>query len=64
MTDETWWYLCDTCAVQHYGAGSMLFGCEKMCMVVKPTTSGNVEPTKLCKHYEPREGDGVECPTR
>ena len=55
MRDETWWYLCDTCKVQHYGMGSMLFGCEKACKTVKPTTTGRVDPKKLCKHYEPKE---------
>ena len=51
MSDKTWWYLCDTCAVPHYGVGRMLFGCEATNMSVKPSTSGRVEPTKLCKHY-------------
>lgn len=55
MSDETWWYLCDMCAVQHYGMGGMLFGCEKACKTVKPATSGRVEPTDLCADFEPRE---------
>ena len=55
MRDETWRYLCDTCKVQHYGMGSMLFGCEKACETVKPITTGRVDPEKLCKHYEPKE---------
>lgn len=55
--DETWWWLCDVCKVQHFGAGSMLFGCEKACKTVKPTTSGRTDPKKLCEHFEPREVD-------
>ena len=55
MPSETWWYLCDVCAVQHYGMGSMLFGCERACRTVKPQTSGKVEPEKLCRHFEPKE---------
>ena len=45
------------CKVQHFGAGSMLFGCEKACKTVKPTTSGRTDPKKLCEHFEPREVD-------
>lgn len=52
IKDTTNWYLCDTCAVQHYGMGGMLFGCERGHMTVKPITSGDVEPTELCKHFE------------
>ena len=51
----TCWWLCDRCAVRHFGLGSMLFGCEKSCMSVKPTTSGRIDPLKLCKHYKPME---------
>jgi hypothetical protein len=54
IDDKTHWWLCDRCAVRHYGMGGMLFGCERTCMSVKPTTSGKVDPRDLCKHYEPK----------
>lgn len=54
VDDVTSWYLCDRCSVQHYGMGSMLFGCERMTMVVKPIASEHIDPHKLCGHFEPK----------
>lgn len=58
VADTTNWYLCDTCAVPHYGMAHMLFGCEAhTSLTVKPTAWSGCDTKRLCKRYVPKEDD-------